>query len=575
MQKTNVCTKKAHLTALQLPNTMNQRLDGKCQATTCRTTTTGSRTYYDISKINASKNLRNLSFFRIFIITATYFLKKCYTYTMFFAKAKPILSGMRTCIALVLFATLRSLSYPQETSVSGLYRYTLDNGLELYVMENAAAPLAYIEIAVRAGGIAQTKENCGLFHLYEHMMFKGNERYPTAQAVTDALTHMGVTDWNGSTAVDYVNYYFTVPSDLLEEGLEFWSYAIRTPNLDSAEFEREKDVVIAEIQGNYSQPGDIAYSAVAKRLYPQEPWHLDPGGTVQAVRAATVQQLLDIKNAYYVPNNSALFVGGSVHHEDVYQKVNAIYGTWQKSSAEIPAPFLPARNPVQETTYLVYPNPGMSPALTQVSVYMRGPDAETDAQDTYAADVWGTLISNPDGAFKKSLLRDERLDIPAPEYVAAYYYTQRASGRISFYALLLNAQNAAESARYAAEEAFPSAIDEMISGKRYFSAKELALAKKRMGTERRVAQETAEGFLGNLRFWWASADADYFLSYQAHVDAVDKRQIDAFLRKYVQDKKPVVMVQVSPQVYEAQKESFAEAGFSVVTQENAFWWSEL
>ena len=366
---------------------------------------------------------------------------------MTFTKLKSLVQRVKTCFALILFIILHTWLYPQETSVAGLYRYTLDNGLELYVMENTAAPLAYIEIAVRAGGVAQSKENCGLFHLYEHMMFKGNDKYPTAQAVNDALTHMGVTEWNGSTSVDYVNYYFTVPSDLLEEGLEFWSYAIRTPHIDKAEFEREKDVVIAEIQGNYSQPGSIAFNAVTKTLYPEEPWRLDAGGTVQTVRAATVQQLLDIKNTYYVPNNSALFVGGNVHHADVYQKVNAIYGTWQKSATEVPAPFLPTKNPVQDATYLVYPNQGMSPALTQVAIFLRGPDTEIEAQDTYAADVWGTLIAKPDGAFKKTLLDDDKITIPSPEYAGASYYTQRASGRISFYTLLLNAHNAAESAQ--------------------------------------------------------------------------------------------------------------------------------
>ena len=52
----------------------------------------------------------------------------------------------------------------------------LHNGLEVFTLENTSTPLVYIEIAVRAGGIAQTEETAGLFHLYEHMMFKGNKK---------------------------------------------------------------------------------------------------------------------------------------------------------------------------------------------------------------------------------------------------------------------------------------------------------------------------------------------------------------------------------------------------------------
>ena len=64
-----------------------------------------------------------------------------------------------------------SLLWSEATNIQGLYRYKLGNGLELFVAENDSAPLAYIEIAVRAGAVTQTPENAGLFHLYEHMLF--------------------------------------------------------------------------------------------------------------------------------------------------------------------------------------------------------------------------------------------------------------------------------------------------------------------------------------------------------------------------------------------------------------------
>ena len=61
-----------------------------------------------------------------------------------------------------------------KTLISNLFYSKLENGLDVFVYEDDSAPLAYIEIAVRAGARSQTKETAGLFHLYEHMMFKGN-----------------------------------------------------------------------------------------------------------------------------------------------------------------------------------------------------------------------------------------------------------------------------------------------------------------------------------------------------------------------------------------------------------------
>ena len=111
----------------------------------------------------------------------------------------------RTALALFWLAFASSV-FAEKTPLKDVYHYTLENGLDVYVVENHAAPLAYIEIAVKAGGIAQTPENAGLFHLYEHMMFKGNAKYRDAASVQRAISDMGVPDWNGTTGAECVNY---------------------------------------------------------------------------------------------------------------------------------------------------------------------------------------------------------------------------------------------------------------------------------------------------------------------------------------------------------------------------------
>ena len=158
---------------------------------------------------------------------------------------------------MVLFLCSLLFSFAQgnsKTNIEGLYRKTLDNGMQIFVMENNSAPLAYVEIAVRAGAATQTPENAGLFHLYEHLMFKGNAKYKSQQEFTEAMNKLGVGEWNGTTGVDRVNYFFTVPSSVVRDGMEFWSYAIRTPNIDEGELEREKGVVLSEINGKFTNP---------------------------------------------------------------------------------------------------------------------------------------------------------------------------------------------------------------------------------------------------------------------------------------------------------------------------------
>ena len=72
--------------------------------------------------------------------------------------------------------------------------FEFQNGLSVFVREDHKVPLAYIEIAVRAGGVTQRRDNTGIFHLYEHMMFKGNSMCKDSAAFQKTLSELGV-DW--------------------------------------------------------------------------------------------------------------------------------------------------------------------------------------------------------------------------------------------------------------------------------------------------------------------------------------------------------------------------------------------
>ena len=134
---------------------------------------------------------------------------------------------LKKILLIFIFTSFVFSAFPESTKIENLSKFTLKNGLQLYVAENHTVPLVYIEIAVRGGGIAQKKENAGLFHLYEHMMFKGNSKYKTQEEIQNAITNLGVTTWNGTTGTEYVNYFFTVPKAKLAEGLEFWKENLR------------------------------------------------------------------------------------------------------------------------------------------------------------------------------------------------------------------------------------------------------------------------------------------------------------------------------------------------------------
>lgn len=216
----------------------------------------------------------------------------------------------------------------ESTSVKGLFHHTLDNGLELFVVENDNVPLVYAEVAVRCGAFTQTPDTAGLFHLYEHMMFKGNNRFQNAATLSKALSNMGAGDWNGATDVDCVNYYVTVPATLLENVVEFWASVIRTPLILEEELANEKRVVLAEIKANAHIDERSVRRYQCEKLFSDAPWTTDPSGSEKVVEKATRDTLCAIQNEYYVSKNTALFIGGNVKDETVLEVVKKFFGDW-------------------------------------------------------------------------------------------------------------------------------------------------------------------------------------------------------------------------------------------------------
>ena len=137
----------------------------------------------------------------------------------------------------------------------------LPNGLEVIILEDHSIPLVTIELAVKNGSYTEPPELNGLSHLYEHMFFKQNRAIANAEDYLRTIGQMGIA-YNGTTREEVVDYYFTTTSPNIRTAMQFMKDATRYPLFDEREFEREKQVVIGEIDRNesnpffLSQPGD-------------------------------------------------------------------------------------------------------------------------------------------------------------------------------------------------------------------------------------------------------------------------------------------------------------------------------
>lgn len=466
--------------------------------------------------------------------------------------------------------------FAEKTSVENLHQFNLENGLTVFVAEDHAVPLVYIEIAVKTGAKSQTPESAGLFHLYEHMMFKGNALYKDAASVQRALSELGVTNWNGTTGVDCVNYYFTIPSDRLEDGLAFWNAAVRTPNMNRLEFENEKKVVLSEIEGDIADPSHIYLNNSYNLLFPEAPYRLSAGGSTPVIKNATVAQLLDIKDKFYIPSNSALFIGGDINPEETNQLVEKIFGTWSNNGKEIPAPQKQLnKNPLSKPVAMVMPYDQISPQTASVSLMFRGPDTDYDLEDTYAADYFCQLTDDPECALLQNLFADNELQIPGREYIWQGYQTVCQSGMIQFGATVMNpTNNLAKRAMKFYQDLQDNILKDVALDSNLFNEKKIKIIAQSLEDQNAIINSTATGLLTNLRFWWIATSPEYYYSYNEKIASVTQQDMIDFVNEYIYKKNALITVLVNPQIYNQIKNELDDAGFIVADMTKAAWWND-
>jgi zinc protease len=461
----------------------------------------------------------------------------------------------------------------ETTQIAGLRHYRLDNGMEVFIFENHVVPLVKIQISFRCGAIAQTAKNAGLFHLYEHMLFKGNKVFKSDSDFQAAMKEIGVTSWNGGTSTEYVEYHFTVPADKLAKGVAFWANAVRYPLFKEDELAAEKQVVINEIRGYHNDPGHIYEGAMDKAFYYRYPWRRDVSGPEENIRNATRQDLLDIQSHYYIPNNAALFIGGDVDPEAVLEIAKTYFGDWPAGPDPWKEP-PPAHPFLNNDVFLSYADPSMYQGLMSVDLRQRGPDVLADPQFTYAADVWLFLLEDPNGRFRNDIFNKVR-GIYKKEYITASYFTQRDGGAIYFRTYLTAAPEGGNIERALLfKEAVLEEMTAVLDDPHYFSEEDFALVKTRLEDKQLLDMETADQLISSLSFWWASASTEYYLGYIDNLKKVTIDDVRAFIRKYISGRDMLMGVVMNPADYAKNKEELGKNGFTEIRKSTAFWWSQ-
>jgi zinc protease len=401
-------------------------------------------------------------------------------------------------------------------------------------VEDKSVPIATIEINVKNGAYTESAEYSGLSHFYEHMFFKANKDIPSQEEYLKRTNELGIS-WNGTTSTNRVNYFFTLPTSNLNDGLKFMNSAIRYPLFLEQEMTNEHPVVNGEFQRGESNPEFNLYYEFEEKMWGKDKSRKIPIGDHDVILSATPEKMRTIQQKYYWPNNSILIVSGDVDHNDVFSKVESVFGDWQPSGFNPFEKFpIPEFKPLKEDIYYITTSENAQAPVIYIGWH--GPDTRKDVKATYTADVFSYIVNLESSKFSKELI-DAGLALESGLGYSTDIYTGPISIRI------VPNPNKIKECLAKLEEHIG-----MWDSDSYFTDEQMTSAKNQLAIQEKYRMEQTSGYSHSLGMNWAIKDLDYGFNYIENINKVTRDDIKKYVRKYIKDKPRVSGLLLSPEM---------------------------
>jgi zinc protease len=291
-----------------------------------------------------------------------------------------------------------------EGMFKDLKMVTLDNGLRVYLLPIKGAPVVSTMVAYRVGSADEEKDQTGLSHYLEHLMFKGTAKLVPGDI--DRTTQRNGGRNNAYTSEDMTVYHFDFAADRWKEALAIEADRMRNIRIDEKhEFEQEKGAVIQELAGNEDRPWDLEYKTILPLLWPKDSPYSHPViGKTEHVKGATAEVIKRHYDKWYHPNNAALVVVGGFDPDAALKTIKELFGPIPKG--ELPprkkATFYPERAaPVRKEFESKFDAPRMMMGFNTVTV---GSD-----EDAILDIIQDVLSDGKTARLYRKLVEDERV----------------------------------------------------------------------------------------------------------------------------------------------------------------------
>lgn len=214
-------------------------------------------------------------------------------------------------------------------------KFTLDNGLDVVVIEDHRAPVVVQMIWYRVGAADEPAGHSGIAHFLEHLMFKGTEKV-APNAFSGIVEAQGGDD-NAFTSWDYTAYFQRIAADRLDLVMEMEADRMRNLRLTEEDVTTERQVILEErAQRTDSDPGALLMEQMRAAQFQNSPYGIPVIGWRHEMAELSREDALEYYQRFYAPNNATLVIAGDVTPETVRELAEKHYGPLKPSEGIVP-----------------------------------------------------------------------------------------------------------------------------------------------------------------------------------------------------------------------------------------------
>ncbi|HEV8601110.1 MAG TPA: pitrilysin family protein [Patescibacteria group bacterium] len=247
------------------------------------------------------------------------------------------------------------------------HKKVLKNGLTVLCVPIESASSVTMSVFVKAGSRYEEAKINGISHFLEHLHFKGTKKFPTAKKLSETVDSIG-GEFNANTGKEHTQYYIRAAYEHLQLVFDVLTEMIQNPLFDEKEIEREKGVIVEEINMYKDNPQIHVESLFEATLWPNTPLGRDIAGEAPLIQAMKRKDILDYRAKFYRPSNMIIAVSGKF---DPKQLEDLVGKNWShlngKNSATYDAivykqnaPKLIVQNKVTEQAHMIVGFPAFS-----------------------------------------------------------------------------------------------------------------------------------------------------------------------------------------------------------------------